>query len=373
MANQVQTNNTIKIGISCNAPSHPGGTERYAVDLAQGLVQMGIAPVFFAPRFNTFAMATPLIQPYRLSTWFLPKALKAAWFSWRLQHARRAAKVDVLISCNRTNSSDIAICGGTHKGFLRAMKRKPKHHDLCKIARESKQYQQAAIIIAHSQQMRHELLELYGIAEAKIKVLYPPVDSSRFTAVAPNRRAELRRKYGFAEHEIVLLFPSNSHERKGLPFIETALRKLDLPIVLAMVGRPPSRTLPGIRHIGYVQKIEDCYRAADFTILASVYEPFGLAAVESVLCGTPVILPTSLGCCDAIANHAKFLFTLSDVNSLCVAIKNAAGSIATPAAQLKPEPLKTTAVDAVRYDPSISTHIDAILALAQRIHTKASA
>jgi hypothetical protein len=61
--------------------------------------------------------------------------------------------------------------------------------------------------------------------------------------------------------------------------IEAALRDLDLPVVVAVAGRPPERTSQRLRYIGYVNAIEDGYRAADYTILASSYEPFGLVGV----------------------------------------------------------------------------------------------
>ena len=57
-----------------------------------------------------------------------------------------------------------------------------------------------------------------------------------------------------------------------------------------VAGRPIDETGPNIHYLGYRSDIEDVYRAVDFTILASTYEPFGLVGVESVLCGTPVLV-----------------------------------------------------------------------------------
>src|ERR1700761_7927510 len=301
-----------KLGLSSNALQHSGGLERYAMDLVRGLAALGVEPAFFARRVDASLPECKLVEPHRINVSFLPGKLRDRWFSWRLRRARRAAKVDVLIGCNPGDSSEIASCGGTHLGFLRATGRVQKRSDTWQIALERKQYEQASFVVAHSNLMRDELRELYGVAEAKVRVLYPPVDGARFKPVDSEQRGALRRKFGFADHEIVLLFPSSSHERKGLPLIEAALRDTSLPVVLAVAGRPPARTSERIRYIGYVKDIEDGYRAADFTILASKYEPFGLVGVESVMCGTPVIFPSSIGCCDAIAEHAKFVFAPDD-------------------------------------------------------------
>lgn len=353
----------MKIGLSSNALKHSGGLERYAMDLVRGFADAGVELAFFARRFDMSLPESRMVEPHRINVSFLPGKLRDRWFSWRLRRARRAAHVDVLIGCNRVDSSEIAICGGTHLGFLRATGRASKRSDVWQIALERRQYEQANVIVAHSQLMREELRDLYGVKEDKIRLLYPPVDSARFAPIDPAQRIALRRRFGFADHEIVLLFPSSSHERKGLPLIEAALRDTALPVVLAVAGRPPERISERVRYIGYVKDIEDGYRAADFTILASTYEPFGLVGVESAMCGTPVILPASIGCCDAIAAHAKFVFAPGDVDDLRATLARVVqGRLGGPL----PSQLEL-ACNAVLYDASVAGHVDALLALATRI------
>jgi glycosyltransferase involved in cell wall biosynthesis len=362
----------MKIGLSSNALKHSGGLERYAMDLVRGFAARGMTPAFFARRFDMSVPESCMVEAHRIKASLLPGKLRDYWFSWRLRRARRAAKVDVLIGCNRVDSSEIAICGGTHLGFLRATGRVQKRSDTWQIALERKQYEQASFVVAHSNLMRDELRELYGVAEAKIRVLYPPVDGARFKPVDSEQRAALRRKFGFADHEIVLLFPSSSHERKGLPLIEATLGGTTLPVVLAVAGRPPARTSERVRYIGYVKEIEDGYRAADFTILASKYEPFGLVGVESAMCGTPVIFPSSIGCCDAIASHAKFVFAPDDLADLRATLERAigprlaSGATAPTLAAALAAPADV-AREAVLYDSSVASHVDALLALATQI------
>ncbi|PVX73214.1 glycosyltransferase family 4 protein [Paraburkholderia unamae] len=350
----------MKIGVSCNVMQHSGGMERYARDLARGIAERGFRPAYFARRLDPTLPEHAMIDPHRINVSFLPGKLRDAWFSWRLRHARRAAAVDVMVGCNRVDSSDIAVCGGTHRGFLRACGRKPTLFDRWQIALEERQYANAAIILAHSPLMRDELIELYGIHEAKVRILRPPVDTARFTPVDAPARAALRKRLGFQDHECVLLFPSSSHVRKGLALVEAALRDLDEPVVVAVVGRPVGAVSPRVRYIGFQREIEDCYRAADFTILASAYEPFGLVGIESVMCGTPVIIPSTMGCADVIARHAKYVFERRGVLSLRAAIRRAVASRC--AATTKRE-------KAVLYDASVAAHIDSLLALANLVHS----
>ncbi|CAG9237315.1 Glycosyltransferase involved in cell wall biosynthesis [Paraburkholderia tropica] len=349
----------MKVGISSNALKHSGGLERYAMDLVRGLAARDMRPAFFARKFDLSVPECALVERYRINVAFLPGKLRDVWFSWRLAALRRRAAVDVLIGCNRVDSSEIAICGGTHRGFLRATGRPMRRSDRRQIELESRQYAQSRVIVAHSELMRDELRELYGIDDSKIRVLCPPVDGTRFSPVDAAARAALRKQYGFAEHETVLLFPSSSHERKGLPLIQSVVEALDLPVVVAVAGRPPERASERVRYIGYVKDLENAYRAADYSILASTYEPFGLVGIESVMCGTPVIFSTNIGCADAIADSAKQLFAPGDAAGLRRIIESA---VAARAPRLDAAPS-----DAILYDASVPAHVDALLALAADI------
>ncbi|HTH73311.1 MAG TPA: glycosyltransferase family 4 protein [Trinickia sp.] len=355
----------MKIGISANALSHGGGLERYAMDLVRAMAQQGVKPTFFARTFDSTLPESRLVEARRIPVSFLPGKLRDHWFSWRLRSARRAAGVDVLIGCNRVDSSEIAICGGTHRGFLRAIGRMPKRADKWQIGLESRQYARAKIVVAHSAQMRDELYELYGLDQEKVRVMFPPVDATRFQPCEPAARATLRKRFGFADHEIVLLFPSSSHDRKGLPLIEAALHDLDLPVVVAVAGRKSTSADSRIRYIGYVKDLEQAYRAADFTILASKYEPFGLVGVESVMCGTPVILSDNIGCCDAISEHVKSVFKAGDVADLRVTLNRALQS-RRPKAGGEPAEL---ARDPLLYDAALTSHVRALLELAAQVRS----
>lgn len=353
----------MKLGISGNALKHSGGLERYAMDLVRGLAARHVRPTFFARKFDTSLPESALVERVRVNVSWLPGKLRDLWFARRLRALRRAAGIDVLIGCNRVDGSEIAICGGTHRGFLRASGRPTRASDRWQIGLESRQYASAQVIVAHSGLMRDELRELYGIDDAKIEVLFPPVDATRFTPAAAAQRAELRRRFGFADHEVVLLFPSSSHERKGLPLIEAALAGTTLPVVVAVAGRAPDNPPPFVRYAGYVKDIENAYRAADFTILASSYEPFGLVGVESALCGTPVIVPTSIGCAEALADAAKREFTPGDAASLRAAIERAVAEVQGAALPAR----DALARAALCYDAGVDSHVERLLALAERI------
>ena len=80
-------------------------------------------------------------------------------------------------------------------------------------------------------------------------------------------------------------------------------------------GRPAP-----IRFLGYLKDMETAYRAADFTILGSNYEPFGMVGAESVLCGTGLIFEEAIGCLEVVDPSAVATFSVRDRASIQRAI-----------------------------------------------------
>ncbi|MGY2490241.1 glycosyltransferase family 4 protein [Cupriavidus sp. CP313] len=347
----------MKVGISCNRFGAGGGLERYALDISRAMAgRAGTEVSVYARRFDAGVAESAGIAPHRIVVSWLPGKLRDRYFSWRLQ-ARRPAD-EVLIGCNRVRGSDIAICGGTHRGYLAARGTTARRSDHWQIELESAQYAGAHRVVAHSALMQREVVELYGIPEDRVDLIYPPVDTQRFTPVDAATRAALRREFGFGDDEIVFLFPSSGHARKGFDLLADYFSKSSLPITLAVAGRPVGRTIPRVRELGYSSRIDALYRAADFTILASGYEPFGLVGVESVLCGTPLVFADNIACLEVIRPQAVHAFSRERAETLDHAIRAAVdsaragqGRLANPIAMLD-------------YDPGIDAHVDALLTLA---------
>ena len=174
--------------------------------------------------------------------------------------------------------------------------------------------------------MERELVKYYGLNKSKLVTAFPPVAGDCFARPSEVERRSLRSKLGFGCDKKHFLFVSSSHERKGYPLLEKYFTGTDLPIDLLVAGRPIPSENSHIRYLGYRKDIEDLYKAVDFTILASTYEPFGLVGVESVLCGTPVVLAENIGCCDAITDAAKSTFVAGDLESLDHAIRSVLNS-----------------------------------------------
>lgn len=310
----------IRIGIACNFFGLSGGMERYTIDIAKEFSQRGYEVIIYTKKSDPF-LQEQLGLKVRLcsSCRLLPGKLQPVFFSkWLEKHKN---ETDVLIGCCRTDAADIYICGGTHIGFLKYTNKKTKWYDRLYIDLERLAYSKAWVVVAHSFLMHQELTDLYGLDENKIVTAFPPVASNRFAPPTEEQKDNLRAKFGLHAYKKHFLFVSTSHERKGFPLLESYFSQTKLPIDLIVAGRPIPTENEHIRYLGYRKDIEDLYKATDFTILASTYEPFGLVGIESVLSGTPVVLANNIGCCDAISDVAKTTFSAGDLKSLDRAIR----------------------------------------------------
>jgi D-inositol-3-phosphate glycosyltransferase len=170
-------------------------------------------------------------------------------------------------------------------------------------------------VIAATAADRRQMMEHYLLPPSKISVVPGGVNLRRFR---PRDQALARTALGIGARK-VLLFVGRIQRLKGIDLLLRATARLvrahpgwaDELRVLIVGGRPPengegpeSRELDrlcrmahrlGIGHlVEFVGAVEQeqlplYYAAADATVIPSLYESFGLVAVESMACGTPVI------------------------------------------------------------------------------------
>lgn len=338
---------------------HSGGIERYLLTLVERLHAKGVRPTVVAHAFDKTIPEYAWVDPVHIRTWGLGGALRDQWFNARLRRLKAQRDWFPLIALSQTSSADIAICGGTHPGYLAAIDKKPSWKDRLAISLERQHLTNASVVIAHSELMARQVKQFYGIASGKVKVLYPPVDTQRFHTVSPERKHALRVKLGLPHDRCVFLLASTGHARKGLDLLVQALGHSHLPVLLVVVGRPVDMQAPNLRYLGYRSDMEDVYRAVDCTVMASRYEPFGLVGVETVLCGTPLVGAEGMGCMEVLQGDAVLPFQIYTATKQQASLQQAieqvierwqAGtlSIAKPLANL-------------RYDPTVDAHLNALL------------
>ena len=168
----------------------------------------------------------------------------------------------------------------------------------------------ARVVIAISEQTRRDLVELYGVPDARIRVVYQACHEAFRSPVPDERLRQVRARYQLPE--TFLLAVGTIERRKNLLLVLQAMEKLpDVPLVA--VGRPTPyaeelqqfararRLSSRVRLLSDVSTpdLAAMYRLATVAVYPSLFEGFGLPIVEALSSGTPVV--TTRGGCFAEA------------------------------------------------------------------------
>ena len=159
-------------------------------------------------------------------------------------------------------------------------------------------------VTAVSEYLRRRTVEVFGPGRS-IEVIPNFVDTTRF---APGRGVGCKRDWFAQKGEKIVVHISNFRQSKRAPDVVRAFAAIraEVPAVLLMVGDGPDRTRcrdvavdlgveRKVRFLGQVDDVEDVLCVADLFMLASENESFGLAALEAMAMGVPVVATTAEG------------------------------------------------------------------------------
>ena len=167
----------------------------------------------------------------------------------------------------------------------------------------------ASKVIALSQ-VEVEQYRQMGVPEEKIAIIPNGIDLSEYADLPP--KGCFKKKFGIKEDERIVLYLARIHKIKGVDILVRAfanvIKKLD-DVRLVVVG-PDDGYLGELETLIKALKMEnnvliagplygrdklEAYVDADVYVLPSRYEIFGMTVLESVACGTPVILTGNCG------------------------------------------------------------------------------
>jgi D-inositol-3-phosphate glycosyltransferase len=180
-----------------------------------------------------------------------------------------------------------------------------EHEPASRIAAERAVAKSADRIVVASDHERHLLTSLYAASDDRIAVVPCGVDLDLFS---PMDKEFARRRLGLRKTERIILFVGRIEPLKGIDILIGAAAQLhdDENFAVLIVGgdaraesqiealRSQAAALGVDHHISFVGSVEHdklplYYNAADVCVVPSYYESFGLVAVESMACGTPVV------------------------------------------------------------------------------------
>jgi glycosyltransferase involved in cell wall biosynthesis len=175
---------------------------------------------------------------------------------------------------------------------------------LAKKTVEQLVYRSAEAFITLSSAFRDLLTSKYGISRAKVHVVPGAVDTSRFQ---PSDRIAARERLGWPRNQRIIFCVRRLIERMGIEALITAFATIatkhpDVSLFIGGQGPLLEALETQIQHLGLSHRIRMLgfvqesllpahYQAANVSIVPSQsLEGFGLTTIESLACGTPVLV-----------------------------------------------------------------------------------
>ena len=199
----------------------------------------------------------------------------------------------------------------------------------------------ATLILADSQATRDDLIRHYGVSPDKIRVVYLGCDASLRRVEDPKRLAQMRQRLGVAED--YFLYLGTLQPRKNVPRLLQAFalarERHGLKHQLVLAGQPGYQAEAidqqlhslglenAVRRTGYVpeEELAALLSGATALVFPSLYEGFGLPALEAMACGTPVIASNASSLSEVVG-EAGYLLGPCDVEAWSEAMAEVAAS-----------------------------------------------
>ncbi len=180
-------------------------------------------------------------------------------------------------------------------------------------------------VTAVSNNLKEETYNNLNITK-DIKVIHNFVDEKRFKLSDKQHFKKLLAP----NDEKILVHVSNFRKVKRIEDVLLVFEKVrkQIPVKLLMIGDGPERqsaedlcrklgTCNDIRFLGKQEQLEEILNITDLFILPSQYESFGLAALEAMACGVPVISSDAGGLKEINENgFSGYLSPIGDIEDM---------------------------------------------------------
>jgi len=193
-------------------------------------------------------------------------------------------------------------------------------------------------VIACSAYMREQIADIFGVAESRITVIPNGIDPLDLPQTDPAELVRLRGEFAAPEERLVLLIGRLVYE-KGFQLALEAMPKVieaapGTRFLVAGSGTHEEELKRQAEELGLMEHgtflgwigddvLHTLYAIADLTVVPSIYEPFGLVALEAMASGCPCIVADTGGLREVVPHEeAGLRFAARDPEALAeVAIR----------------------------------------------------
>jgi glycogen synthase len=214
----------------------------------------------------------------------------------------RAAGVPYLTTIHATEF-------GRHQGWV------GKHPQSYIHRIETRMAKRADGVITCSHYMRGHVADVFGIDEARVDVIPNGIDPDDLTAV--DDLEALRARFAAPDERLVLLIGRLVYEKGfqvALDALPAVIERLgDVRFLVAGSGTHEAELERQAERLGLMEHgtflgwigddvLHSLYRIADLCVVPSLYEPFGIVALEAMASGVPCIVADTGGLREVVPN-----------------------------------------------------------------------
>ena len=184
---------------------------------------------------------------------------------------------------------------------------------------EKKGMEYADRVIGVSNLTKQIIQEHYGIPESKVFTVHNRINADEYNQEVEDKIFMIKK-----DGKKIVLFAGRITLQKGPDyFLQTARKVLDYEqnvlFVMAGSGDMEYKMMQDAASMGISDKViftgflrgkelSHIFKMADIFVMPSISEPFGIAALESIVHGTPVILSKQSGVSEVVQNALKVDF-----------------------------------------------------------------
>ena len=187
-------------------------------------------------------------------------------------------------------------------------------------------------VIACSHYMREQIVDIFGVEEERVSVIPNGIDPDDLPAQDPAELARLRAEFAAPEEKLVLLIGRLVYEKGFQLALEAMPRVIEeapgTRFLVAGSGTHEAELHRQAEELGLMEHgtflgwigddvLHSLYRIADLTVVPSIYEPFGLVALEAMASGCPCIVADTGGLREVVPHEeAGLRFRAHDPDAL---------------------------------------------------------
>ena len=320
----------IKVAVVIPKYGLVGGAEGFVYALTERLAMRNEFEIHvFA---NRYRRGKAPILFHRVPMVVFPRFLKQISFAWFANHEIQKGSYDLVHSHDRIFRMDLFTMHGIpHETWVRRMRNKRLSlfdRGMIWVERKGLTGSPAPTVLPVSTLVRDELQKTYPVSGKQIQVIHPGVSLKRFSEMdSLGCRQEIRNRHGIHKKDLVILFVGMNFEIKRLGLLIEAISRVSQgdghpsEVKLLVVGKGKETVYAAMAReygvadrvifAGVTREVEKYYVASDIFAMPSVYDTFGMAVLEAMAAGLPVIISQTVGARDLV-NDGVEGFVLGD-------------------------------------------------------------